>query len=112
MELPEPIPEDEEILAEVITHESQMILPRNTESDPISTEHTKLLEIIAEMNIPDAQMESPAWKSFFNVLNLTFVIPHTRMLHGVILEYAEKNQRDELKELRGKSPASSLMRHK
>jgi hypothetical protein len=99
--LPEPTAEDEEALATVLTHENLMIMPNPSDSEAISNGHSKMLELIAEMNIPYTQLSSPAWEAFIHALNPSFVIPGADKLHELILKYAEQIQKEGLNELRG-----------
>ena len=64
-----------------------IIYPKK-DKDNISLEHKALIELIAEMNIPYTQLESPAWENFIHTLNPGFIIPMKDFLRNLILEHS------------------------
>jgi hypothetical protein len=76
------------------------IIPKPKQTT-LSPEHSRLVELIADNNIPFTQLESPAWAGFIHILNKDFVIPPRDQLRSLIIDYAAQITQEGLNDLRG-----------
>ena len=90
---PEKVPED------AVT--PVKITPRPFPDAPISMEHSALIELIADMNIPYTQLNSMSWEAFIHSLNPGFKIPSSEKLRDLIVEYSNQCLEEGLQDFKG-----------
>lgn len=106
------VPEDQRLITEFVTiEEIKDILKKheekeNEEKKPKKEHYNettmRLIELIADMNIPYTQLEKPAWRNFVSSLDPRYKIPSTQQLHQLIIDYAKYTEERTLQELSGK----------
>lgn len=67
----------------------------------LSHEHKALIELIADMNIPYTQLESPTWERFIHSLSPGFKIPKKDSLRMMIIEHSNNLLKESLSDCRG-----------
>lgn len=74
---------------------------RTSPGGPLSLEHKALVELIADMNIPYSQIESPTWEAFIHSLNPGIKIPKKDKLHDIIIDHGKNLVKEGIESFRG-----------
>ena len=77
------------------------IKPHSEPGAPISHEFKALIELIADMNIPYTQIDSPSWENFIHSLNPGVKVPKKDRIRLMIVEHSYALLKEGIKDCKG-----------